>query len=159
MELGAVTPGDAAWLGDVMDDWDCSTRWALGGVAVSPTVVQGLLWNGVAAQRLIRSRDGQPAGLVQLAEIDLRNGVAQVALVLDPERKDELAAPVAAFVATVFRDFPLRKVMVVAPSDAAAIGACLDPVWAVVARLRDHHRRSAADYVDVLIYEVRRNHG
>jgi hypothetical protein len=159
MELGAVTPGDAGWLGDVMDDWDCSTRWALGGVAVSPTVVQGLLWNGVAAQRLIRTSDGEPAGLAQLAEVDLRNGVAQVALVLDPEQKQELASPVAAFVATVFRDFPVRKIMVVAPSDAAVIGACLAPLGTVVARLGDHHRRSAAEYVDVLIYEVRRTDG
>ena len=155
MELAPVSPTDVEWLAAVVGDWDCSSRWSIDGVAASPGLVQGLLWNGVAAQRLVGTPAGEPAGLVQLVDVDLRNGVVQVALVLDPRHADTLAGPVAAFVSRVFRDFPIRKVLVTAPSDAATIGACLQPLGDVVARLPDQLRRSPTHFVDVLIYEVR----
>jgi hypothetical protein len=159
VELGPVAPSDVGWLVDVVDDWDCSARWALRGVGVSPSTVQRLLWTGIVAQRVVRTPGGRPAGLLQLTEVDLRNGVADVATVLDPERQADLVDPMGRFVAEVFRDFPVRKVLVVSPCDAGAVCTCAGSLGQEAARLRDHHRRSPGDFVDVVIYEVRPTDG
>jgi len=148
-----ASPADAGWLAQAMDEWDCSVRWALRGRTPSPSVVQGLLWSGVTAQRVVRTADGVPAALFQLVDVDLVNGLAQMALVVDPPRADDLTPLLADFVAKVFRDFPLRKIVATAPSDAPAVQQCLGSLGRLVARLAGHHRRTASEYVDVLVYE------
>lgn len=156
MQLGMVGPADVEWISAGVDAWDASIRWAVGERAPSFPMVWNHVWSGVPVQLAIRSADGTPVGLLQLTDLDLENGLAQLSLLLDRVHADAAAAATRAFLARAFRDFPLRKIMIAVPVDAEATLRVAHAVGRPVARLAEQKRRAADVFVDVQLFEVGR---
>jgi hypothetical protein len=156
-ETVVTAPSDALWIADVVDVWDGTVRWAVAGGPASPAMLQGLLWNGVTAQRVARSAGGRGSALFQFLDPDLRNGIGQIEFLMNPECQEQLVGPLCTFVAQAFRDFPVRRIMAAVPGDAATVISCLDHLGKVAAHLAGHHWRGGGTYVDTLLYQVDRS--
>jgi hypothetical protein len=155
MELGSVRPRDLEWVVEVVDGWACTQRWDLRGQTPPPAFLELLLWQQVLHQRVVRFSGG-PIGLLQLVDVDLRNQVAHLELLIDGDRFAEAEPLLVQFVARCFGEFPLRKLYIAAASDA------LDPTSVIgsgvreIARLPCHQRRRATTYTDMVIHELNR---
>jgi hypothetical protein len=150
-----VTAGDVAWLGPSLGTWHPTRRWSLRGRSPSPTLVRQLLGERVWTQQSIWAADGTPCGLVQITKADLPAGVAELGLLIDPERASEVRAEVAAFVAEAMAAEPrLRKLCVWSFADELDVAATLGHAAVEVGRLTDHERRAAASYVDLVVHEI-----
>lgn len=157
LDLIPVVPQDVMWVSRVIDRWDCTTRWGGRGRTPSPSLLQHLLWDEVAAQRSVKGADGTPAGLLQLVDIDFHNGIGRMAALLDRDRRSDLMKPIASFVEFAFRDFPLRKICAIAADDRFDPQAYLGPGARTIGCFRAHDRRGDGIYVDVSIHEMWRN--
>jgi hypothetical protein len=149
-----VVPGDIGWIDQVIDRWDGSSRWSLGGQTPPLPLMWALLWDDVAVQQAVRTDDGRAVALFQLAHVNLHDGVAELAMLADPEHVQQLNPLVATFLARVFRDFPLRKVTFGVAADERSITDCVGRRAHPAGRLRQHRRRAADVYADVELYEV-----
>ena len=118
-----VHPEDAAWIETAIDQWAASLRWDLRGEAVSPPLLQALLWDDVARQQVLLA-DGQSIGLLQMTGFDLVNGLANLEVLLDAG-SDRLAPDVDGFLHDAFGSFPLRKVMLHVGGTRLDVGALL----------------------------------
>jgi hypothetical protein len=152
--LEDVVPVDLNWIERALDSWDCTLRWSLLGLTPSVQHVSHLLWQGVAMQQKVRRERATPAALLQLANIDLLHGFAELALLADGQEFDLVRAGLADFLTRAFREFPIRKVCVTAvPMDvdvSAYMGQKLQPVG----RLERHVRRGENQFVDVELFEL-----
>ena len=156
MELTPVRTEDAEWLADAVETWDGTVRWDLRARTPSPRLIWRCLWDGVAAQRVVRDGRDQPIALVQTVGLDLHHGVAEVAMLVEPDRAGEIATPLDGFVDLAFRSFPVRKLMFWVPDDASGAAGCIAAIAAPIARIPDHRRRSRSVCVGVTLFEVRR---
>jgi hypothetical protein len=154
VRLTDVVPGDIGWIDQVIDRWDGSSRWSLRGQTPPLPLMWALLWDDVATQQTVRDDDGHAVALFQLAHVNLHDGVAELAMLADPEHVAHLGPLATAFLARVFRDFPLRKVTFGVATDERSITHCFGPRAQPSGRLRQHRRRGGDVYADVELYEM-----
>lgn len=156
MRLTNVVPSDIEWIDQVVDGWDCSNRWSLHarGLTPSPTVLGVLLWGDVMVQQVVRSEVGSAAAVFQLTNVNLLNGIAELALLADPQEAPRLADPLAAFLARVFRDFPLRKVGFATVTGDLDVSTYFRTAAQLVSRLPQHLRRGGGIYADLEVYDI-----
>lgn len=157
MQLSTVRPADVEWVARAIDSWDCSSRWSLRGQTPSPEQMQRLLWDQVYLQKALRTDAGAAAGLLQLVDLDLHDGIGRLGLLLDRARMTSLAPGVEDFLRLSFRNFPLRKICVVAPCDAFDAPGWFGPQLRCVGTFAAHERRGRDTYADVAIHEIWRD--
>jgi hypothetical protein len=134
--------------------WQCSERWALGGLTPSPEMWGQLFYQDVAMQRAIRSDEGGCAGLLQLVRVNADDGFAHLELFIDPLHAPKIDNPVAELVDQAFEILPLRKLLLAAAKDHLELPACLATTVQRIGSLRDHRRRGRDVYVSVNLYEL-----
>lgn len=151
-------PDDLDWLAAAFGSWRASRRLAVPGAAVSPAgLLEDLLGDAVVVQQVARTLDGRPAALLQVTDIDDRNGVARLDVLADPAELVCVRREAAGFLADVFAAGPLRslrKLCLWVAEDELDVPACLGPPAQYVGRLVAHDRRGPAHHADMLVYEI-----
>lgn len=156
-ELSNVVPEDLEWVDHAIDSWDCSRRWSLRGQTPSPALLRARLWEGVMMQQAVRFVDGSPAALLQLTNVHLVDGVAEVAVLAHPNERPQVAGSVTGFVDRAFRDFPLRKLGVIAVAGDLDVPAYFGLGVCAVGRMPGHVWRPNGTYEDLEIYDLWRD--
>jgi hypothetical protein len=154
MRLTNVVPEDIGWVDAVVDRAACTRRWSLRGLTPPMPLLWSRLWDEVAVQQAVRDDEGTPVALLQLVHADLHHGAAELGLLADPDHVDDLAPAIDAFLARVFRDFPLRKLTFGAVVGELRVGDCLGARAQPVGRFARHHHLGGDLYADVEVYEV-----
>lgn len=152
--LRNVVVSDLAWVDLAIDRWDRTSRWSLFGLTPSLQALRDLLWLGPVQQQCVTTTAGEPAALVQLVEPDLHNGLAELALLADPDHIGVVAEGVEEFLAHAFRDFPIRKVGVNVVEGELDVPGYLPAALSPVGRLERQVRRGQDRFADVLLYEL-----
>jgi len=154
VRLLEATVEDHKWIGAVTELWSSTQRWSLRGRTPSPFLLEKLLQEDVALQRVAWADDDRPVALLQLVDVDLDNGFGHLALLGNPKRPDEVRAALMAFLTVGFQQPQLRKVCLMAHADELDVEAFLGDVARKVGSLAGHERRGPDDYVDLLLYEI-----
>lgn len=146
-----AVPHDVEWIDDVLDRWPVSLRWDVRGWTPSRHDLVSRLWDGVVTQRVVLD-NGSPAGLLQLVDVDERNGSGRIDVVVRDETT--IGDPMRVFVGDVFRSVRLRVIHVHATVDALDVDTLLSGT-SEVGRLRERQFRGRGRYADVAIHELR----
>jgi hypothetical protein len=110
--LRLVGPPDLAWIESAAYRPDASWRWRTRGVTLSPDSLSRRLWEGVESQWVAVSPDARPLGLIQLYDVDIRNGNAYLSVLYASDAA--LEGDVAEACGRAFDSFRLRNVYVIA---------------------------------------------
>jgi hypothetical protein len=148
-----VTELDHEWVLGVVEDWDVSNRWSLGGRSPSPQLIAALLGRGVAFQVALWGPGG-PAGVVQVCDVNPDSGYGSLGLLIEPGAPAAISRVLISSVAEAMDQLSLRKLWLGIERDALDIEARLGPAARCVGRFADHVRRAQDDYADLVIYEV-----
>lgn len=154
MRRGDVVPRDAEWVAVVLERWDRSRRLSLRGRTPSPTMVAGLLGEAVTAQNAVWTDDGFPVALLQVTNVNSRDGTGELALLADAEHTEATSQLLADFLSEVFDREPLRKLCIWAVEDELDVPSYLGSLACPVGRLVGHERRGPDRYADMLVYEI-----
>jgi hypothetical protein len=153
LELADVAPLDLEWVDRTIDGGGCTRRWSLRGLTPPLDLLDRLLWEGVVLQQAIR-RDGLTVGLLQLVNLDLQNGHAELAVLIAAPAPPGWTSSAAAFVQRAFGSFPLRKLSLhCVPGELVAqeaLGAGCERVGV----FRRHLRRGGDVFADVDVFEL-----
>ncbi len=152
VSLRALAPGDE----DLVRSWmGCGTgsqRWAGRGRTPSPPLVRALLADGVLAQAVAVSRDGEDVALLQAVDADETRGSAELAY-LCTGAGPLLAVALDVFVSRVFAASGLERLALprlVGPGAPVAVWPGTEPVL----RLRDQERGDDGTFLDLLVHEI-----
>jgi len=145
---------DLEWIERSIDDWLATARWSLVGLTPSIQGLNRLLWNEVAVQQTVRSESHEAVGLLQLANVDLHHGIANLELLANPLATGQVTAGIEAFLARVFADVPLRKVGIEAVRDEVDVQLLVGPAVRQVGCRERHVRRGEFAFADVQVFEL-----
>lgn len=160
MITATVRHDDADWIEMAIDRWAASLRWDLRGVAVTPLLMQELMWDGVARQVAMWRDHEEPVGLVQLTGIDLANGLANLEVLADLDRVEQMAPAVDGFLREAFGAFPLRKVMLHVGAGRLHVDetVCSSSPWSPLVRhaasYPAHLHAGAARFLAIDVFEI-----
>lgn len=154
MRLTNVVPEDIGWVDAVVDRWECTRRWSHRTLTPSMPLLWSRLWDEVEVQQAVRDDEGMPRALLQLVHVDLHHRTAELGLLADPDHVARLPGLVDAFLARVFRDFPLRKLTFAAVPGELRVAECLGDRARPAGRFRRQHHGGGDRYADVDVYEI-----
>lgn len=147
-----VAGRDAAWVAAALEGWDRTRGLSLRGRTPAPPMVGAILGGAAMVQQAIWDDRGQPAALLQIA--DVRDGAGELNLLADPAAAPGLASAITGFLFDVFERHDLRKLTAWVLEDELNVPAYLPMATHPVGRLVAHDRRGPDKYVDLLIYEI-----
>lgn len=158
--LAPISPSDYDFIYRLASDPRISTRWRFGGLQPSPSAFEQVLWQNSDLGFIARSVEtGEPVGVVQLINLNLRHGHAGLSFVLTPEtaRSGWSFQAVALFVRYVFRILPLRKLYVESLAPVTNdYRSAFGPFLVEEGRLRNHEWFDGA-YEDVVMSALYRD--
>lgn len=154
-----LLPEDAAWLVHSAREWHSSYRWKLKGRTPSPEFLSSAMWESVTTQWVVIV-DGFANALLQVHDLDLRNGIGYLSLTIAPDADDhvDLRGSITPLIASVFDDFPVRKLYlhVLAGVEEETILRALPGEAEVEATLREHERAGTGAYASLRIVSLGR---
>jgi hypothetical protein len=153
MILDDLRPDDRESLFLGWGDAVCCPRWALQGESPNPGLLNHLISEGVAQQRVLREPSGVAVGLLQICEVDLRNQIGYLSFTIRRTAVRPGAELPVSFVQEATESLGLRKIVVQVDADSVeGISGMLSRLRPI-GRLREHSWRAPGRYEDRLFYE------